>query len=85
MSRPALKLFLTGDPGCGKTTLLRRVVERLGGDVEMKGFLTEEVAEGGRRRGFCGRTLDGKTFALADRDHDGALAGPRSPTGRPAR
>jgi len=73
MSLPALKLLLTGDPGCGKTTLLRRVVERLRGSVAMTGFLTEEVLEGGRRKGFRGWTLDGRTFPLADRDDAGPL------------
>jgi len=72
-SPPALKLLLTGDPGCGKTTLIRRAVERLRGGVAMSGFLTEEVLEGGKRRGFRGVTLDGKSFPLADRDHEGPL------------
>jgi nucleoside-triphosphatase len=61
----APKIFLTGDPGCGKTTVLRRVVERLRGSVRMTGFLTEEVREGARRSGFCGITLDGREFPLA--------------------
>jgi nucleoside-triphosphatase len=65
-----MKLFLTGEPGCGKTTVLRRVVERLRGGVEMSGFLTEDVRERGRRQGFRGVTLDGRTFLLADRDLD---------------
>jgi len=64
--------FLTGDPGCGKTTALRRVVERLAaGGVPMRGFFTEEVREAGRRRGFRGVTLDGQTFTLADRSEPG--------------
>jgi nucleoside-triphosphatase THEP1 len=73
MSDPAIKLFLTGDPGCGKTTVLRRVVTRLGGSVPMSGFLTEEVLETGRRRGFQGVTLSGESFPLADRDLDSEL------------
>jgi len=73
MSSPALKLLVTGDPGCGKTTLIRRVVERLRGDVAMRGFVTEEFLRDGRRQGFVGRTLDGKSFPLADRDHGGPL------------
>ena len=61
------RLLLTGDPGCGKTTAIRRIVERLRapGGPRMSGFLTEEVREGGRRRGFQGITLDGRTFPLA--------------------
>ena len=62
----ATKIFLTGDPGCGKTTVLRRVVELLRPTVPMTGFLTEEVLKNGRRRGFCGLTLDGLRFLLAE-------------------
>ena len=58
------KIFLTGDPGCGKTTLIRRIVERL--DTSgVRGFVTEEVREDGRRAGFRGVTLDGRSFVLA--------------------
>jgi len=71
MSNAPLKLFLTGDPGCGKTTVLRRVVERLREEVSMVGFLTEEVRHGGRREGFRGVTLDGAVFPLASRAEDG--------------
>jgi nucleoside-triphosphatase len=67
MSKPTLKLFVTGDPACGKTTLIRTVVERLAGSVTMTGFYTEEIRERGRRRGFRGTTLDGRSFVLADR------------------
>ncbi|HXV76768.1 MAG TPA: nucleoside-triphosphatase [Candidatus Polarisedimenticolaceae bacterium] len=69
----ALKLFLTGDPGCGKTTAVRRVVERLRGRVRMTGFITEELRRDGRRIGFRGVTLDGTPFPLADRDARGEL------------
>lgn len=62
---PALKLLLTGHPGCGKTTAVREVVRRLEGRVAMNGFWTEEVRDGGRRIGFDGVTLAGERFALA--------------------
>lgn len=71
MGQPAVKLFVTGDPGCGKTMLVRRVVERLAPHVPLRGFLTEEVLERGKRSGFRGVTLDGRTFVLADRRHKG--------------
>jgi nucleoside-triphosphatase THEP1 len=73
MSKPPFKLFLTGDPGCGKTTVIRRVVERLQGGVAMNGFVTEEVLERGRRHGFRGVTLKGRSFPLASRDADSEM------------
>jgi nucleoside-triphosphatase len=68
-----LKLFITGPPGCGKTTAVRTVVERLSGRLPMTGFLTDELREGGRREGFGGTTLDGRTFVLARRSIGGDL------------
>ncbi|WP_069807641.1 NTPase [Vulcanisaeta thermophila] len=48
-----LRLLITGPPGVGKTTLVRRVVDyvRQRG-VEVHGFITEEVRQGGARVGF---------------------------------
>ncbi len=60
-----LKILLTGQPGSGKTTAIREVVERLRGRVPMTGFITEEIREDGRRVGFRGVTLDGRAFPLA--------------------
>ena len=68
-----MKLLLTGDPGCGKTTVLRRLVERLRDRIPITGFLTVELREGGRRRGFGGVTIDGGEFLLAHRDTGGDL------------
>lgn len=68
MSTAALKVLLTGDPGCGKTTVMRRVIERLAGEVPVSGFVTEEIREGGRRTGFRGITPDGRDFLLAHVD-----------------
>jgi nucleoside-triphosphatase len=55
--------LLTGRPGCGKTTLIRRLVEGLG--VPAGGFYTEEIRRGSRREGFALITLDGQTATLA--------------------
>jgi len=44
-------LLITGPPGCGKTTLVRKVAEGLPG-IPTAGFLTTELREGGERAGF---------------------------------
>ncbi len=60
----AKRAFLvTGHPGCGKTTLIRRVVDELG--VLAGGFYTQELRTRGRREGFGLTTLDGQTATLA--------------------
>ena len=57
------KVLLTGRPGCGKTTLVRRVVKELAQSAG--GFYTEEIRERGLRRGFKIVTLDGKESVFA--------------------
>jgi nucleoside-triphosphatase len=57
-------LLLAGTPGCGKTTLIRRVAGGLGGR-RVRGFTTEEIREGGERLGFSLETLDGQKGVLA--------------------
>jgi nucleoside-triphosphatase len=59
-----VRLLLTGSPGIGKTTAIRRVLEAIEG-VECAGFYTEERRAGGRRTGFKIRTLDGAEGTLA--------------------
>jgi nucleoside-triphosphatase len=44
-------LLLTGPPGCGKTTVVLRLIERLG-DLRLAGFHTQEIREHGGRVGF---------------------------------
>jgi nucleoside-triphosphatase len=51
-------LLVTGPPGCGKTTLVRRVIQGLG-DLPMAGFYTEEIREGRERAGFALVSLGG--------------------------
>ncbi|GMV57751.1 MAG: hypothetical protein AMXMBFR72_08650 [Betaproteobacteria bacterium] len=58
-------LLLTGPPGIGKTTALRRVCERLS-IAPLRGFYTEEVRSGGVRQGFCLVTFDGERRLIAD-------------------
>jgi len=56
-------LLFTGAPGCGKSTLIERIIEKL--DRPACGFFTREIREGNRRVGFSITTLDGKSGVLA--------------------
>ncbi len=62
-------ILLTGVPGVGKTTLVRRVLEGI--DARVGGFCTEEIRERGKRVGFSIRTFDGETGVLAHVNHKG--------------
>jgi nucleoside-triphosphatase len=57
-------LLLTGPPGCGKTTAIRRLVEQLG-DLRLAGFYTQEIREQGQRVGFEAVSLSGRRALLA--------------------
>jgi nucleoside-triphosphatase len=58
-------LLLTGAPGCGKTTLVCRIIEQLR-DLRLSGFYTQELrGEGGRRIGFQAVGLNGRSTTLA--------------------
>lgn len=60
-----LKNFvLTGAAGCGKTTLLTRLLTRLE-TLEAGGFTTEEILEDEERVGFRLRTLEGDSAIIA--------------------
>lgn len=58
-------LLLTGLPGVGKTTVVKKVLNLLPLDLKIDGFLTEEVREGGERVGFQIVTMDGQRVWLA--------------------
>lgn len=70
---PPPRLLVTGPPGVGKTTLVRRVLELLPGR-RAAGFYTEEIRGRGGRTGFRLVTLDGRTARLATAVGEG---GPR--------
>jgi len=57
-------ILITGLPGSGKTTLVRRVAELLS-DLRIAGFYTQEIREGGSRVGFELVGLDGRKSLLA--------------------
>src|SRR6266480_860982 len=60
------KVLLTGRPGCGKTTLIKRVANDL--PRHAGGFYTEEIRNGGTRTGFKIVTLDGEEVVFAHVD-----------------
>jgi nucleoside-triphosphatase len=57
------KVLLTGRPGCGKTTLVRRIVNEL--RQPAGGFYTQEIRRRQERVGFKIVTLDGKEGVFA--------------------
>ena len=62
------KVLLTGRPGCGKTTLIERVVNEIASPAG--GFYTKEIRQCSRRVGFKIVTLDGEEAVLAHVDFD---------------
>ena len=58
------KVLLTGRPGCGKTTLIQRVVTDLA--LPAGGFYTKEIRLRGVRVGFKLITLEGKEAVFAN-------------------
>jgi nucleoside-triphosphatase len=60
-------LLLTGNPGVGKTTVVRTVAACLP-DWHIRGFYTEEIREGGQRQGFRLVTFGGHRVTLAHVD-----------------
>jgi len=65
-------LLLTGVPGVGKTTVLRRVADALAPRA-LGGFYTAELRVGGERRGFRLSTFGGDERVIAHVDFPGRL------------
>ena len=57
------KILLTGRPGSGKTTLIKRIVDKL--TVPAGGFYTEEIREGSERIGFRIVTVENEEAVIA--------------------
>jgi len=56
-------IFISGKPGCGKTSLIMEILKEL--KLDAGGFYTSEIREEGIRKGFKITTLDGKKGILA--------------------
>lgn len=69
-----MKVLITGLPGCGKTTLCRKIIQALK-DKNICGILSEEIREGGERKGF--KIIDIKTGAEGILAHVAQKEGPR--------
>jgi nucleoside-triphosphatase len=57
-------ILITGHPGIGKTTVVRKLCDRLS-DYKLSGFYTEEIREHGVRVGFQAVRLDGPAAIFA--------------------
>lgn len=63
--------LIMGEPGIGKTTLIRQVVSTM--RLKASGFYTEDLRTRGVREGFRLVTLDGETALLAAAGLSGSL------------
>jgi nucleoside-triphosphatase len=68
--RSRKRILITGLPGVGKTTLIRKVAAALQ-TLHPVGFYTEEIREKGVRKGFAMVNLDGTRGVLAHVDIKG--------------
>lgn len=69
MASDCVKILLTGLPGCGKTSAIMKIVAALARrKITMVGFYTQEIREGGVRKGFRWEWLDGVAGTLAHVD-----------------
>ncbi len=64
-------MLLTGAPGSGKTTLVKRLIKELGIDAD--GFFTSEIREKGKRVGFWVEDFKGEKELLASVDFPSKL------------
>ena len=71
MTLPDNILLLTGVPGIGKTTLVKKVATSLA-DYNISGFYTEEIRVSNIRQGFTLVTLNGCRIVMAHVTNDSA-------------
>ncbi len=67
MNLTTKNLLITGLPGVGKTTLIKKLFEALE-SFHSVGFYTEEIREGGERKGFELISLEGKRALLSHKE-----------------
>lgn len=46
-----MNIFITGNPGCGKSTLIKKLLEEIS-DKKVSGIITPEIRADGKRQGF---------------------------------
>jgi len=71
--KTGVKLVIEGRPGSGKSTLVERVITKLGDGVRIGGFFTREIRKGGERVGFKIVTVDKMEGVLAHADKPGGI------------
>jgi len=63
-----MKIFISGLPRSGKTTLVKKIYEDFSTKIKISGFYTEEISIEGKRMGFKIYSIDlGKEFEFAKR------------------
>jgi nucleoside-triphosphatase len=67
MTTKSAKILLTGLPGCGKTTAVKKIIAGLDCS-SVAGFYTEEIRKNNTRSGFRFKRLDGAGGILAHVD-----------------
>jgi len=64
MDRPKKNILITGLPGIGKTTLIKKLIQKIPMSRPL-GFYTEEIRYEGERKGFQAVSLNGGKLILA--------------------
>ena len=70
MSSESAKILLTGLPRSGKTTAVSQIITNFNCE-KIAGFYTQEIRQGGVRKGFSWQRFDGATGTLAHIDIKG--------------
>ena len=70
MPSQSVKILLTGQPGCGKTTAVMKIIGNLDQE-KIAGFYTREIRKNNVRKGFSWKRLDGAGGTLAHIDIKG--------------